>query len=71
MAASFGNDDGINPFASADGRDPLANLTIVLAVRLDNPQWRYSTKDVLGDDRARELVRRMVIAALPGEIRKA
>ena len=50
-------------------RDALAELTVLLSVRLDNPQWRYSTRDILGGDRPHGLVRRMVIEQLSGEIR--
>jgi DNA gyrase subunit B len=71
VAANFGDDDPANPFAFDDRRDPLANLTVLLAVRLDNPQYLGSTKDVLGGDRPRDLIHRMIRTTLPGEIHRA
>ena len=70
-ATARGDETTANPFAHPDRRDPLANLTVLLAVRLENPRYQYSTRDVLGDDRARDLVRRMIVEALPGEIERA
>ena len=68
VAERFTGEDGIsNPLAFGEGRDPLEGLTVLLAVRLDEPRWRYSTKDVLDHDGARELVRRTIIEMLPGE----
>jgi DNA gyrase/topoisomerase IV subunit B len=72
VAASWDDaDPETNPFYCADRRDPLANVTVLLAVQLDEPEWRYSTRDVLYHDRARDLVHRMILATLPNEIRRA
>lgn len=58
--------DPRNPFQypyDDDDADPLAHLTVFLAVRLDNPQYRGATKEALGDERARALVHGMVAGA--------
>jgi DNA gyrase/topoisomerase IV subunit B len=71
VAATFSADDPTNPFWFVpQRRDPLAELTVLLSVRLDRPQWRGSTRDVLDGDRPHELVRRMVTEQLPGEIKQ-
>lgn len=53
---------------SPDLRFRDRDLTILLAVRLAKPEWQHSTKDVLGDRRAYELVRRMIVRQLPRKI---
>ena len=54
-----------NPFRHPDDNfhrhyDPLAGLTVLLAVRLANPQYAGATKDCLETDHARSLVYEMV-----------
>ena len=51
-------------------RDPLGDLTVLLSVRLDRPEFRGSTRGVLIGERPHDLVRRMVIEELPGEIKR-
>ena len=71
VAAAYPADDSTNPFAfAAQLRDPLDELTVLLSVRLDEPHWQGSTKDVLEGNRPRDLVRRMLVEHLPGKIRQ-
>jgi DNA gyrase/topoisomerase IV subunit B len=73
LAAAYPPDDDTNPFTFMlfpEPRDPLGELTVLLAVQLDRPEFRGSTRDVLIGERPRELVRRMVIEQLPGEIKR-
>ena len=71
VAATFADDEPGNPFwFEPQRRDPLAELTVLLSVRLDRPQFRGSIRDVLDGDRPRDLVRRMVVEQLPGEIKR-
>ena len=73
VAAAYPPDDHTNPFTFMllpGPRDPLGDLTVLLSVRLDRPEFRGSTRDVLIGERPHELVRRMVIEQLPGEIKR-
>jgi DNA gyrase subunit B len=70
VAAQLGDGPG-SPFRDVENRDPMAGLTVVLSVRLNDPSWGMSTKDLLNDPRAADIVRRMISVQLPAEIARA
>jgi DNA gyrase/topoisomerase IV subunit B len=71
VAATFSDDPANSVWFLSQRRDPLAELTVLLSLRLDNPRWRGSTTDILDGHRPHDLVRRMVLEQLPAEMKRS
>jgi DNA gyrase/topoisomerase IV subunit B len=70
VAASYAGRDE-NPFFRPSFGDPLADMTTLLAVRLNDPRYYGSTRDQLEHEGARELVRRMIVTILPEQVERS
>jgi DNA gyrase/topoisomerase IV subunit B len=52
----------------SQSEDVFNGATVLLAVTLRDPRYKYSTKDQLDAGSAEELVYRMVMQQLPGKV---
>jgi DNA gyrase subunit B len=70
VAATYLAGDFDNPFATGGRvhRDVIQRFAVLVSVRLDQPRYGGSTRERIEDDRAKGLVRRLLVEQLPGEI---